>query len=684
MKTPPRNSPKRLRVVPLVSIAPEKSPFFSYQSDQDIPRGSVVSISFGPRTVRGIVWGEEDTQAPSSHSAPRKPFRYKDIGNIIAKSFLPESALLMAEHFSRIHTVPLGTCLLKFLPKAFPKESSTSLPSKHSTALSPPWKKCSFQKKTSSLTKEQRRAAKNILTSSRPNTLLFASSTSDTAPVYVECIKKLLANKGQTLILLPDSALIMQEESRYANFFGREAIGVFQPRMKSAERDELIHRLRKGMIRVLIGTRSALLLPFRELALIIVGSAHAKSYKRSGVTTPDSACHTATLLASLHQARCLFESSAPSFDTLLSARQAQALVTLSEATPSTSWHTINLRLERWKKKRSPLSEEFGNALAATIARNKQALLFVAREGMNSFSVCTECKAVFRCATCKKPLIYRSEGDYQCRSCKKSAGTTPSCPACGSLSFHHLGAGTERVERELARRFPRIRTVRYDRNNALKKETTERLRQFIAGERDVLITSERGIHGWDLPRLSLIGIIDADTLLGIPAWNADEIAFQSMLSVGGRARGEIDGETPGSVFIQTFHPENPIFAFLAAEDIEGFFQTLEEERHLFLYPPFGTITQLTCRMTNEKKLDQEVDRVYEKLQTFSKQSPRTFRMSPPAITRRDTSQKRLFRKSIALRISTSTKDPQAHQPELEHFLQTLPREWNREESTDTLF
>ena len=141
MKTPPRNSSGRFRVVPLVSIAPEKSPFFSYQSDQDIPRGSVVSISFGPRTVRGIVWGEEDTQALSSHSAPRKPFRYKDIGNIIAKSFLPESALLMAEHFSHIHTVPLGTLLLKFLPKAFPKESSTSLPSKHSTALSPPWKK---------------------------------------------------------------------------------------------------------------------------------------------------------------------------------------------------------------------------------------------------------------------------------------------------------------------------------------------------------------------------------------------------------------------------------------------------------------------------------------------------------------------------------------------------------------
>ena len=644
----------------------------------------MVSISFGPRTIRGIVWGKEDAQALSSRSAPRKPFRYKNIGKLLAKSFLPESALLMTEYFSRIHTVPLGTLLLKFLPKAFPKESSTSLPSKHSTALSPPWKKCSFQKKTSSLTKEQKRATKNILTSSRPNILLFASSTSGTTPVYIECITKLLANKGQALILLPDSALILQEETRYANLFGRKAIGVFQPRMKTAERDELIHRLRKGVIRILIGTRSALFLPFRELALIIVDSAHARAYEKSGTAVPDSACHTAALLASLHQARCLFESSAPSFDMLLSARQMHALVTLSETTQPMSWHTINLRLERWKKKRSPLSEELGNALAATITRNKQALLFVAREGMNAFSVCTECKAVFRCATCKKPLLYRSEGDYQCRSCKKSAGTTPSCPACGSLSFHHLGDGTERVERELARRFPHIRTVRYDRNNATTKETAKRLRQFIAGERDVLITSERGIHGWDLPHLSLIGIIDADTLLGIPSWNADEVAFQSMLSAGKRARGGVDRETPGSVFIQTFHPENPIFAFLAAEDIEGFFQTIEEERRLFLYPPFGTITQLTCRMTNEKKLDQEVDRVYEILQTVSKQSPRTFRMSPPSITRRDTSQKRLFRKSIALRISKSTKNPQAHQLELKQFLQTLPREWSREDNTPALF
>ena len=684
MRTPPQNPSGLFRVVPLVALASEKSPFFSYRSNKDIPRGSVVSVSFGPRTVRGIVWEAEKSSAASSHSNPRKPFQYKNIGKVLAEAFLPESSLLMAERFSHTHSVPLGTLLLKFLPKTFSKESSASAIPESFAASSlslPPWRKISLQEKVSVLTRGQKRAAKNMLESSRLSTLFFAPPTSDTTRVYIECIKKLLADSGQALILLPDSALILQEEASYAKLFGNEAVGVFHSRMKAADRDTLIHRLRKGTVRILLGTRSALFLPFRELALIIVNDANARSYEKKGRIFPDNSCHTATVLSAVHRARCLFESSAPSFDILTSARQSDALVTLPETIRPISWHTVNLRLERWKKKHSSLSEELGNALATTVAHKEQALLFVSREGMNSLSVCAECRAVFRCALCKKPLVYRAEGDYRCLSCKKSSGTTPTCPTCGSLSFHHLGAGTERVERELARRFPHIRTVRYDSKSAIKKETTEHLRQFIAGKRDVLITSERGIHGWNLPRLSFVGIIDADSLLGIPAWNTDEIAFQILFSAGKRARRGNRGRTPGSVFIQTFHPENPVFSFLGAEDIEGFFRTFEEERRLFLYPPFGTIVPLACRMSREKDLDREVDRVYEILRTAAKQSPRTLRVSPPSIVKRDISKKRLFRKSIILRMSRSTKNRQS---EIENFLQTLPHEWNREDDATAIF
>ncbi len=675
MKPSTQDNSILLHIVPLVALSPEESPFFSYRSGKGLPRGSVVSISFGPRTVRGIVWGRESSHDSQAFSS-RRPFRYKDVGKLLAKAFLPESALCLAEHLSHANSLALGTILPKFLPKIFPKEHnilSTDSPRKLR-----PWKKLSIQRKLFTLTREQKQATKNILTSIHPHTLLFGTPASGKTFVYFECIRKLLEKGGQAIILFPDKSILLQEHNRYAKIFGDKALAVFHPGMKTAEQDALIHHVRDGAIQILLGTQSALFLPFRELKFVIVDDAGAPAYQKQGITLSYDAHHTAEKLAELHNAHCLFGSSTPSFEMFFIARESGGLVTLP-ASParSISFHTINLRFERWKKKLAPVSEELGNALAATIARKKQALLFVSREGMNSFSVCTECKAVFRCSDCKKPLAYRAEGDYFCAHCKKTLGTTPSCPACGSLTFQHLGAGTERVERDLARRFPHIRTVRYDRKSATQKTTFSRIQEFITGARDVLITTERGIRGWDLPHLSLIGIIDADALFGAPSWDADETVFRNILSASGRAGRRFNKESEqGDVFIQTFHPENPLFSLLSTEDLEGFFRAIEEERQLFLYPPFGTITKLIGRFTSPKKLSQEVDRVYEALQVHAAESGRTLRISPPSSIRQTppTSKSRFFEQYILIRQSRSSKK---NLPAFENFLTTLPHGWTKE-------
>lgn len=675
MKAPTQDHSILLHIVPLVALSPEKSPFFSYRSSKDLPRGSVVSISFGPRTVRGIVWGRELSHTSPSFSS-RRPFQYKDVGKLLARAFLPESALCLAEHLSCANSLALGTILPKFLPKIFPKEHdilSTDSPKKLR-----PWKKLSIQRKLFTLTREQKQATKNILTSTHPHTLLFGPPASGKTFVYFECIQKLLAKGRQAIILFPDKSILLQEHDRYAKIFGENALAVFHPGMKTSERDALIHRVQSGDIRILLGTRSALFLPFCKLALVIVDDAGAPSYQKQGIILPYEVHRTAEKFAELHHAHCLFGSSAPSFEMFFTARKSGGLVTLpASPTRSISFHTINLRFERWKKKLAPVSEELGNALAATIDHKEQALLFVSREGMNSFSICTECKTVFRCSDCKKPLAYRAEGDYFCIHCKKTLGATPSCPACGSLAFQHLGAGTERVERDLARRFPYIRTVRYDRKSATQKTTFSRVQEFIAGTRDVLITTEHGIRGWDLPRLSLIGIIDADTLLGAPSWDADEIALRNIFSASGRAgRGRNKESGQGDVFIQTFHPENPLFSLLGTEDLEGFFRTIEEERQLFLYPPFGTMTKLIGRFITTKKLSQEVDRVYEALQAYATESGRTLRISPPSPIRKtpQTSKSRFFEQHILIRQSRSSKK---NLPAFENFLMTLPHGWTKE-------
>lgn len=659
-----------LEVVPLVPLVPRKAPFFSYRAEKDIPSGSVVSIPFGPRNVRGIVWKHmSETQGDSSS---RLPFRYKDIEKILAVAFLSEKELNFAQHLSRISSQSLGTVLGHFLPKIFP-EKAKKTPQK----VSPRQRKISFRKTAQKhpLTEEQKQAIKEILASPNPHTLLFGPSASGKTLVYFELIRKLLQKNGQALVLVPDRAILLQEEIRYARLFGKSAIAVFHPDMKSAERDHLLFRQKSGAIRILLGTRSALFLPFQKLNLVIVDDAGADSYRKKGSVIPYEVEGAAQKLAEIHGAQSLLGSSTPSFEMLSVAQKSGSLVTLaaSKRRPL-SWHIVNLRLERWKKKHAPISEELGNALAATVARKEQALLFISREGMNSFSICAECRAVFRCPACKKPIRYRKEGDYQCAWCGMNAGTTPTCPACGSISFQHLGAGTERVERDLARRFPNIRTVRYDRKNATKKETMANLRLFLNGEKDVLITTERGIRGWDLPRLSLVGIMDADALLGIPVWDADEIAFRNILSAIGRIGRKISQKkSPDSVFIQTFHPESPIFSQLEAEDLEGFFRALEEERSAFLYPPFGTLTRLVCRMKNEKKLDREINRVFELLQEFAKNSVRKIRISPPSPLGMARTKKFLER-HIILRAALS---PKKVDKSFEDFLKTLPHEWNVE-------
>lgn len=665
------DSSQLVRIVPLIALAPEKSPFFSYRSHTDIPRGSVVPISFGPKTVRGVVWGKESQKATPS----RKPIRYKTVGKLLAQAFLSEETLLFAERISQTNSIALGAILLKFLPKTFPKDAGDG--AAHPKKIQVSWQKIATKKTSLPLTGGQRKAAADILDSQHPYTLLFGPSASGKTRVHFECIRKLLEKGGQALVIIPDRSLLLQEETRYAHILDRKSVAVFHSGMKPSERDETVRQVQSGAVRIILGTRSAIFLPFRALGLIIVEDAGAPAYRKQGPALPDNAHQSAQTLASAHHAICLFSASAPSFNLLFTARKSGALVTLPALSDrSLSLQTINLRLERWKKKLSPVSEELGNAIAATVARKEQALLFVSREGMNSFSVCAECKAVFRCATCGKPFSYRAEGDYVCARCKQNAGTTPACPICGSLAFQHLGAGTERVERDLARRFPHISTIRYDRKNATKKTTLSHLQEFLAGTRDVLITTERGIRGWDLPRLSLIGIIDADALLGSQSWDADERAFQNMLSAIGRTARNSGGEsTSGSVFIQTFHPENPIFSLLAAENLEGFFQTIEDERRLLLYPPFGIITKLTCRLASKIKLSQETDRVYEALQRHAEKSGRTLRISPPSPIRQviPTSKSRLFQRHILVRQSiSSTKDSAS----LEDFIVSLPREWTR--------
>jgi primosomal protein N' (replication factor Y) len=654
-----------LSIAPLVPIPFGKSGLFSYlpkKNGEMVPPGSIVSVSFGARIVRGVVWN-----APAKNPPFIRRFRYKAIRKILAETFLSKEQLALAEYMAHESRIALGTTLNRFVPAIL--EVTSNVPPKKSK----PFPASSGKKYR--LTPEQKKATKALLDVSDGSPLLFGPPASGKTFVFFELIRTLLKSGGQALILVPDDAILLQEEERYGDIFGKQSIGISHARMKNDERSTLRENIRKGVTRVVIGTNSSLFLPFHNLRLIILDDEDAPSYETgaSNITLPT---HTiASKLADIHAAKFIHASSTPSYASFFRAQTNGRLIELP-APPSAhnkTWHIVNLRLEQWKKKLSPISDELRYAIASAIERKKQVILFVSRSGMSAFSVCAECKNVVRCQTCSRALSYQKDGEYLCVACKKSVGATPSCPSCGSLNLKHIGIGTERVERDLRRKFPGIRSVRYDKNTKKLKKTRLELRAFSQGERDILITTEQGIRGWDLPQVSLIAMIDADALLGISRWDGDERALRIFLTLSGRG-GRADAH-PSDVFLQTFHPENPLFEYLKQERLVDFFKTIEKERRLFLYPPFGGIIRLTCRHSTDKKLREEVENVRNQLEMEQKNHRQKTYITVSEIVRK--TRERYSEQHIIIREGST---PSNHTPSLSIFetiLRDLSRAWTIE-------
>lgn len=657
---PPTNT-TLLSIVPLVPIPAGKSGVFSYlpeSTGKALPKGSIVSVPFGARTVRGVVWDPE-TSPPS---APRH-IRYKAIRKVLAETYLSELTLSLAEYLARESYIALGTALEHFVPKTL-EPLPSSPPHNKPDSLSP------ATRNKHPLTSEQKKILKTVLASKTSETLLFDPSGTVNRSFLFELIRKHLRPGGQALITLPDQAILRQEEPLFRNVFGSATVGAYHPLLKERERLALRGAIRDGSVRIVLGTASSLFLPFHDIRLIVEYGTATSLLESPGTAFTLPTYDALRKLAELHEARILRISSAPSFASYVHARERNELLTLPlSASPRPSWHTVNLRLEKWKKKLSPITEDLRFAIASALDRKCRIILFVSRSGMSAFSVCTECKKVLRCPTCSSPLSYQKDGEYRCGGCGMQKGATPSCFACGSLSFTHVGVGTERVERDLRRKFPGIRAVRYDKNTRHRMKTLSEIDSFIHGEHDVLITTEAGAQGWDLPRISLIAMIDVDTLLGVSRWDADEHALRTFLSIAHGIR--TNDEHASTLFLQTFHPENPIFDHLQKNELPSYFTRIEEERRRFLYPPYGLITHLSCRMSVEKKLLDESERVLRLLESERKNHP--FKIY---LTRSETTQRKRDR---SFECHLTIREPLApaqisRTSRFESILRSLPRTW----------
>lgn len=579
-------------VIPVVPIPVRNRQMYSYLSDDAVPEGSLVTIPFGPRTVRGIVasCGKiADGTLPSG--------RFKNIRSVIRESFLTPRQLELVFAVSETCLTPLGKTLRHFLP-AIVKERAGTGPSE---GVGRPLR----------LTKPEKIAAEAVGTIGIGKTG-FLRSDMRSALRIVSGRKRSSKDRGQSLVLVPETVSLPFVERFLTETFGRDRIAVLESRKSAGSFFTAWERIRSGEAETIVGTRQALFAPFRNLSSILVlEEGEVLGYKQWDMSPRYDARRVAETLGSIHGARVVLSGNLPSLDMTAGMKRGDVVPLPKPDTTGTVTTTlVNMREERFRKNRSVISEAARSAIADTLAHGKRSILVASRGGLDSFSVCESCKSVPRCPECDRALRSTRDGNFRCPSCSYKTTSFPRCATCGSLSFRNVGSGTEKIGNELRRAFPGARIVRVDEESVRKDKTLRPDAMPVTLETaDILIGTPSVLNAPYLPDTSLVAIMDTDNFLAIPDFRGDERFLRMISLAAGSVRSE-DGT--GTVLLQTFHPERDFFRKLTEGDLEGPLRNAGKDREALRYPPYGSLFRIGFREREEEKAGHSAEAAYERL------------------------------------------------------------------------
>lgn len=427
--------------------------------------------------------------------------------------------------------------------------------------------------------------------------LLHGVTSSGKTQIYVRLIEDCLAQGKQVLYLLPEIALTTQMTERLRVHFGAQ-LAVYHSRFNDNERAEIWHKVSTGEVRLLVGARSSVFLPFVDLGLVVVDEEHEVSYKQFDPAPRYHARDTAIFLAHLHGAKVLLGSATPSIESYYNARAGKyGLVTLTERYGNSvlpDIQVIDIKEETRKNNMftyfsGPLLKEIEKAIEA----KRQVILFQNRRGHTPISQCKTCGYIAKCLYCDVSLTYhKSSGKLHCHYCGFSEDPLAVCPACGSAHIESKGFGTERLEEELQLLLPEVRIGRLDFDTTRGKHGFNRvLSEFDDHQYDVLIGTQMVAKGLDFGNVSVIGVVSADSLIHYPEFRAYERAFSLFAQVAGRSGRR---EEQGKVLIQTYAPDHRVIAQVVGHDYEGMFTAEINERKSFDYPPFYRLIRIDVR------------------------------------------------------------------------------------------
>jgi primosomal protein N' (replication factor Y) (superfamily II helicase) len=547
----------------------------TYSCSEPLPAGSLVTVPLRKKHVLGIV-------SRSTNTKP--PFAVKPIMAAASLPSVPAQLVQLFAWMKDYYPAPLGILAGLLLPKQLPKKplAVTPLPATPAPTLPP-------------LSDDQQRALQAI--TGEGLHILHGETGTGKTRVYIELAGQQIVAGKSVLILTPEIGLTSQLAKDFRAIFG-ERVLVIHSQLTDATRERLWqYMIEQAEPLIIIGARSALFSPLKNIGLIVIDEAHETAYKQDQApyyhATP-----LAAKLASLHHATLILGSATPLVsDYYVATAKGRPIIRMLQAAkqsdfPERSVVVVDLRDRSNFGKSSYLSKALIQELTATLAKHEQSLIFLNRRGTARVVFCDQCGWQVTCPHCDVPLVYHGDSHLmRCHSCDYKAAVPTSCPSCHNTSVVFKSVGTKAIVAELERLFPGVRIMRFDTDNKRDERMEQHYDELHRGDVDILVGTQTLAKGLDLPRLALVGVVIADTGLFFPDFSAQERTYQLLSQVLGRIGR---GHRHGRAIVQTYAPDSPLLQAVLSKDWDGFYEREIAERQTFKFPPFCYALKLTCR------------------------------------------------------------------------------------------
>lgn len=571
---------KKIASLSVVAYAKADKKLFDYviENDTSVQIGSLCVVEFGKQMSLAVV---------RDIGSPTEPVDvYKPIVRVIDISPLPASSLELADWLIDYYVASCRSAWQTILPTGIEQKLRQKSDSQDQPNLSTTLR---------SLTQDQAKALAEIQSDPRPS-LLFGVTGSGKTEIYIHLIDHYLRQKHQSVIMLiPEIVLTPQMIDRLSVYFADRLVLTHSALKPSQRKRAWLECLNASTAKLVVGPRSALFMPVRDLGLIIIDEEHESSYKQEQAPRYH-ANFVAGQLASSHRAKLVLGSATPSLQSYWLAQQGRLqLVKLSKragdvALPQVSIHDL-------RQDHNLLNRGFINRLKSHLASGHQAILFINRRGSAQALLCQTCGHAIRCPNCETSLAFHADNArLNCHYCNYSQFPPAVCPHCQSTALQYIGTGTKGIETSISELFAEQTIARLDRDNsdlAQIEATYQRLRD---NQIDILIGTQMVARGLDIDNVEFVGVILADSSLNIPDFSAGERTFQLVTQVVGRAGRK---SSAGEAIIQTYLPDHPSITAAAKHDYEAFYEYELNLRARYNYPPFCYLARLTFSHHNPK-------------------------------------------------------------------------------------